>query len=200
MLALTFGNEARRDTTIARIRAIHQRVRGTLARPAGRYAAGTPYSADDPELLLWVHATLLESIVIVYGLLVRPLKTDALDRFCSESAPTLLALGGDPAAAPRTWRALQEYIERVHHTGALHVSQEGREIARAVLWPRVADVSLPGSSVNRLFTIGLLPADVRASYGLLWSSRQERQLRRAIRVLRLARRVTPAFVARWPER
>jgi uncharacterized protein (DUF2236 family) len=200
MLALTFGDEAVRDRTLARIRAIHQTVRGSLRGPAGRFAEGTPYSANDPELLLWVHGTLLESIVVLYGLVVGPLDTESRDRFCIESAPTLLALGGDPATAPRSWRALQQYMQGVHDSGVLHVTQEAREIARAVLWPRLWRLSLPGSSINRLFTIGLLPQTVRASYGLPWSRRRERQLRRAIRALRRVRRVTPAMIARWRER
>src|ERR1700710_2761913 len=36
-----------------RVRSMHSKVRGELAEPAGRFPAGTPYSADDPELLLW---------------------------------------------------------------------------------------------------------------------------------------------------
>ena len=40
---------------------MHARVRGVLAEPPGRFPAGTPYAADDPELLLWILAMLVDS-------------------------------------------------------------------------------------------------------------------------------------------
>src|SRR5690606_11371838 len=58
MLALTFGDAAAQRTTIDNILSIHRRVRGTIPEAAGRFPAGTPYSAEDPDLVLWVHATL----------------------------------------------------------------------------------------------------------------------------------------------
>ena len=45
------------------IRAIHRRVNGSLASASGSFAAGARYSAEDPALVLWVHGTLIESIV-----------------------------------------------------------------------------------------------------------------------------------------
>ena len=45
---------------------MHRRVRGELAAPAGRFAAGTPYAADDPALLLWILAALADSAAVVY--------------------------------------------------------------------------------------------------------------------------------------
>jgi uncharacterized protein (DUF2236 family) len=197
MLALTFGDEPRRDTTLSHIRSIHRRVNGTLASQAGRFPAGTPYSAEDPHLLLWVHATVLESIAHTYQLLVAPLDRGALDALCHESAPTLLALGGEAATAPRSWAALTTYIEGIHRGGVLHVTPQGREIADAVLSPRIRGVPMPGGSLHRLITIGLLPASTRDAYGFPWNARREKRLRRALSVLRTARRVAPSFLARW---
>ena len=63
---VAFGpaEDARRATR--RVRAMHRRVRGELAEPAGRFAAGTPYAADDPALLLWILAALADSAAVVY--------------------------------------------------------------------------------------------------------------------------------------
>jgi uncharacterized protein (DUF2236 family) len=57
MLALTFGDEAEAARAAATINAIHDRVHGEVVDGTPRYPAGTRYSAHDPELLLWVHAT-----------------------------------------------------------------------------------------------------------------------------------------------
>ena len=87
MLAITFGDEPRRSAAIDGIRRIHTRVHGTLPDPVGPFPVGTPYSAEDPALLLWVHATLIESIVITYQHLVGPLSADERDAYCVASAP-----------------------------------------------------------------------------------------------------------------
>src|SRR5215213_10687290 len=54
MDAVAFGTKAEANRRTARVRAMHRRVSGALAEDAGRFPAGTPYRADDPELLLWI--------------------------------------------------------------------------------------------------------------------------------------------------
>ena len=68
MLSLTFGDTEQMIAAAAGINTIHGRVRGRI--PEG---AGAAYSAHDPDLQRWVHATLLESIPATYELLVGPL-------------------------------------------------------------------------------------------------------------------------------
>src|SRR4051794_28217422 len=60
MNAVAFGPRRRADRLTAHVRAMHRRVRGELPEAAGRFPAGTPYRADDPELLLWILAALAE--------------------------------------------------------------------------------------------------------------------------------------------
>jgi uncharacterized protein (DUF2236 family) len=199
MLSLAFGDAAARERTLDTIRAIHRRVHGVLPVPVGTFPAGTQYSAEDPALLLWVHATLLESIPDIYQRVVAPLTPGELDAFCDESAPTLLALGGEADRAPRTWRALCRYIDEVHRSGILAITQEARDIAHAVLTPRLAGWPLPGGSLHRLITIGLLPESIRQAYGFAWNDARTRRLDRTLRLLRSARRLTPDVLARWSD-
>ena len=72
MDTIGFGSRADADRATRRVRAMHRRVRGELAEPAGRFPAGTPFAADDPELLLWVLATLVDSALVVYDKYVAP--------------------------------------------------------------------------------------------------------------------------------
>jgi uncharacterized protein (DUF2236 family) len=198
MLALTFGDDAARGETLERIRGIHRTVHGTLPRAAGPFAAGTRYSAEDPELLLWVHATLLESIPDIYQRLVAPLTPAELDAFCKESAPTLVALGGDPDRVPLTWCALRRYVDEVHSRGVLAITPEGHEIARAVLSPHIGRLPFPGGSIHRLVTIGLLPKSIRDAYAFEWNLARARRFDRTMRIIRATRRVMPDVLARWP--
>ena len=66
MGTIGFGTKADADRVTRRVRAMHRRVSGRLGEPAGPYPAGTPYRADDPELLLWVLFTLVDSGLVVY--------------------------------------------------------------------------------------------------------------------------------------
>src|SRR6187455_2854595 len=63
---VAFGERDRARAATRRVRAMHRRVRGELAEPAGRFPAGTPYAADDPALLLWILASLADSAAVVY--------------------------------------------------------------------------------------------------------------------------------------
>ena len=105
MLALTFGDEVEQHGAIEGILAIHRRVHGTLRETVGRFPAGTRYSAEDPDLVLWVHVTLLESMVLAHDALLAPLSGDERDAYCAESAWVPVALGARAEDVPATWAA-----------------------------------------------------------------------------------------------
>ncbi len=72
MNTITFGTRAEADRATRRVRAMHRAVRGQLPETVGRYPAGTPYRADDPELLMWILYSLVDSSIVVYTHLRRP--------------------------------------------------------------------------------------------------------------------------------
>lgn len=197
MLALTFAGPDAHAAAIAGIRAIHRRVHGTLAVRVGRFPAGTRYSAEDPALLLWVHATLVHSTADIYSRIVTPLTPGELDEVCVDSLPVLGELGGDTTAAPHTWPALLDYLRDVEGRGTLALTPETRAIGLAVLAPRAAGLPLPLSGLQQLITAGLLPASLREAYGLPWDAARERRFARALAVLRRIRGLTPDALARW---
>ena len=197
MLSLTFGGDERREAAIERIRAIHTTVNGTLAASAGPFPAGTRYSAEDPALLLWVHATLLDSTADIYQRVVGPLTSDELNALCVEATPLLDALGGDPSTTPRSWEALQRYMTAVYDSGVLAVSEQARELAAAVLTPRAAGIAVPFGGLHQLMAIGLLPAGLRTQYGFEWNQARARRFDRTVRMLRAIRRVAPRAAAQW---
>lgn len=197
MLALTFGSEARRLAALERIRAIHRTVNGTLADAAGPFPAGARYSAEDPHLLLWVHATLLDSNARIYQHVVGRLSDAELDAMCGEAAPLVEELGGNAATTPREWRALQDYMAGVEASGELVVTPAARAIGRAVLAPRAAGWRAPFSGLHTLVGVGLLPPFLREAYGFDWSAAHDARFRRAIRAIRSARRFAPAAIACW---
>jgi uncharacterized protein (DUF2236 family) len=199
MLALTFGRAADRDQAIAGIRRIHQRVHGRLRETVGPFPAGTPYSAEDPALVHWVHLTLLDSVVPVADLLVAPMDEAARDAYCREAAWVAVALGADPQAVPVRWRDVRAAVDAACASDVLSIGPDARALVPAVLAPRglLAVAAAPAARVNRLATIGWLPERVRAGYGFEWGPRESRRLARTVRLLRAARRWTPDRIALW---
>jgi uncharacterized protein (DUF2236 family) len=199
MLALTFGDDDARQARIDGILAIHPRVHGRLPETVGSLQAGTPYSAEDPELVLWVHATLLESLPLAYECLVHPLSEADHDAYCAESAGVAVALGARERHVPRTRVALRAYMDAMLGSGRIVVGPQARELADAVLRPPMAALVWPAAALNRLITSGLLPLHLRARYGFHWNPRRERRFHRALALIGSTRRVLPAPLALWPE-
>ncbi len=199
MLSLTFGDDTSRQKTLDAIRAIHRRVNGVLREPTGSYPSGTRYSTEDPNLVLWVHATLIESVLLVYERLVAPLTMAERDEYCAEAFPVAVALAARERDVPRTWAGLRAYLDRMYASNAIVVGTQGRELAQAVLSPSGGWMVAPATWLNRIITIGLLPSQLREQYSMTWSARDERTVARLVGVLRLARRLTPDVIALWPE-
>ena len=186
MLWLTFGDDEQMLTAAAGINAIHARVRG----------AG--YSAGDPELQRWVHATLLDSIPLAYERLVGPLSDAERDRFCAEAAIIEPLLGVPAGRLPRDAGQLAAYMDETLSGGRIVVTDTSRALARAVLYPPRWYLAWPAFRPMQLLAIGTLPPRIREAYGLPWSARDEGALARWTSVLRTSRRLLPPFAREWP--
>jgi uncharacterized protein (DUF2236 family) len=198
MQQLCFGSERQALAAAARINAIHDRVHGELREAAGIFAAGTPYSAHDPALLTWVHATLLDMNLRVYELLVSPLDVEDKDRYCSEASAIEGRFGIPEGRLPRSVSELRRYMNGMFASGEITVTDIARTLARAILYPQVFPVAAPAFSFMRLTTIGLLPPTIRAEYGLPWSAGREAWLRRSTAFVRTLLRLTPSMLRHWP--
>ena len=197
MLSLTYGTDAERQATLDVIRAIHRRVNGTLTDACACFPAGTRYSAEDPALLTWVHATLIESVVLVYEQLVAPLTAVERDRYCDDAAEVAIALGASFQGVPRSWTALEAYMEERYASGEIAAGQQALTLAEALVSPggwlsrRLAAPSVV------FVAAGLLPPHVRIQYRFAWNRRRERRFARTMVLLRRMRRALPRRFTQW---
>jgi uncharacterized protein (DUF2236 family) len=198
MLALTFGSDEEVQATASRINAIHSRTRGTLREAAGVFPAGTPYSASDPELLRWVHATMVDSVPMAYELFVGPLTREEKDRYCAEAATIAPLLGIPDGLLPCSLDAHEKYMAQMFVNGQIVVTENARNLARGLLTPPFGRAGAPFFSVVRLSAIGLLPSDIRRAYGMPWDGRDDRALARRVALVRQVRRWLPRVLREWP--
>ena len=199
MLAITFGDQSRRAAAIAGIRKIHTRVNGSLRETVGPFPAGTPYSAEDPALLLWVHATLIESILVTYEHVVGPLCRQDLDDYCAVSAPSSVELGMREEEAPLSWASLQDCLGRIYQSGVITVGPQASEIADALLRTSIPGPLAPARWVTGTLTTGLLPSRVRDEYGLRWDASRQRRFEQLTAAIRTFRKIAPTLVTVWPD-
>lgn len=154
-LALIYGNI---DAAAARIRMVHERVRGRTG--------GISYRANDPRLLLWVHATLIDSTMEVYQRFVRPLPETAWRCYYEEQKLSGTMLGIPEDCLPADLDAFRDYFRGMLEGDELRATLTSRRLVNDVLRPPLPLAYRPATELSRLVTIALLPVRVRRMFCL----------------------------------
>ena len=187
MAKLTFGSPEVSAAQTVLLERMHQRVNGVTED-------GEAYGALDPDLLLWVWATLSDTALLMYESVRRPLSADSRSCYYEESKLVAYACGVPPGGCPPTLDDFTTYFDRVVDED-LRVTSAGRAVAHATMvppLPRPLDRVTAGP--NQLVTAGLLPPTVRAQFGFEWNEHRERELRTFLRRFASANRVAPRRV------
>jgi uncharacterized protein (DUF2236 family) len=192
---VAFGPRADAERATRRVRAMHRRVRGALAEPAGRFPAGTPYAADDPELLLWILAALADSALLVYDRCVTSLSRAERDAAWQDYKLVGRQFGLRDDQMPAEIEDFDRYMAEMLEGDDLHVTPEARELAvRIVMRPPVPLHMRPLLELANFVTVGLLPSGLRRQYGLSWDPARALVLRGGTEYAR--RVVVPLLPAR----
>ncbi|USU03413.1 oxygenase MpaB family protein [Sphingomonadaceae bacterium OTU29MARTA1] len=153
----TYGATATAEALIAKVRTIHDRVAGTLPD-------GTPYSANDPDLLTWVHVAEVGSFLAAHRRYRDPAFPDAeQDRYLAEYAIVAEKLGA--TGVPRTRNQIDAYMARIRPQ--LRADHRTREVARALLQQQPASLAMaPAQKLLMEGGIDLLPDWAARMHGL----------------------------------
>ena len=161
-----FGPRAQADRMTRAVREMHRRVRGTLKEDAGLFPKGTPYRADDTDLLMWVLFTLVDSGLVVYRMYVADLSDDEQAAYWEDYKVVGQLFGLRRRDMPDTLADLRRYRRGMLDSGHLVVSEWARSRAREiVLHPPVPLLARPLIETINFITIALLPDEIRRQYG-----------------------------------
>ncbi len=172
MATIYFGTKKQADETAQRLWRIHSAIQGQYSTPDSRFQTPdsrlqtsdsklqTPnfklqtYSANDPDLLLWVLATLTDTTLQVYNRLpFLDLPPDWRERFYEESKVAARVLGIPDEAYPPDLQAFEKYFSEILNSELLGSSPTCRDMAQAIVQhPRAP------KRWASLFTAGWLPA------------------------------------------
>jgi uncharacterized protein (DUF2236 family) len=158
--AITFGSKAEAHAAADRINGIHARVRGVDE------VTGLPYDALDPELLLYVHACLVDSALLFEELTVGELDGSGRQRFHEEQMLAAEMVLVPREIVPKTVPELRAYLQGVYDSGTLRVTDSARAVAELFVHPpREAEWRPILRGVSRL-AFATLPPELRQMYGI----------------------------------
>jgi uncharacterized protein (DUF2236 family) len=183
MWAIIFDEKSHALSTLEQLKNVHRKVHGEI-QPAEPVPAGTPYDALDEELLLWVFATLIDSAIKSYGLLVRRLSPSEKSRYYDESKALARLFEISDALIPPSLADFNNYMERMIASSAIAIGPTARSLSQEIVYPQPW-ILKPGSPLHRLMTAGLLPDKLRRGYGLPWNQRREKMFRAFAKMIRI---------------
>ncbi len=203
MSRIYFGTAGEAEETGRVVQAMHRRVGGKVPADYGPIAKGTAYDAGDPELGLWVLATLADSALVYYGRIFGSLAAADRERYWSEYRQVGELLGLPPDSMPATVADLDDYVAGRLEDGSLWISDERRDQAeRMILEPPYTGLLraafLPVTETVRLISVGLLPPQIRDLFGFSWDPGREALLRSTLLQLRLGSRFWPDAIRLHP--
>ncbi len=182
---VVFGSTPRAERAIRRMNAIHAAVRGSVPE------TGRDYMARDPRLLLWVHATLIDTALRVYDRYVEPLSEADAEAYYAESIEIATRLGVPHDAMPASLAGMRDEMARMIASGEVEVSPTARGLAPFVLHPTRFPPRLAWDAAH-LISLSVLPPAVRRGYGIRWSRARERGMDVAATTIRRTLPLVPS--------
>jgi uncharacterized protein (DUF2236 family) len=189
--AITFADPERSRRAASQLRRRHAEVSGTTED-------GSAYEALDPDLLLWVWATLGDCLVRSHERFVHPLTEVEREELYSEWKLVARACGVPPGACPETWTDFGVYFRDVLDADLLP-TEVACTVAGYVRRPPVPfPLNIISGEFMHILTGGQLPAQLRSELGFGWNPLYEVAFETSAAVCRLAARVVPGAVRRAP--
>jgi uncharacterized protein (DUF2236 family) len=180
-LTVVYGTTAAARAEIRRLNELHRTIGGPVVDAEAREIHGDRYSGRDPELSLWVHATLIDSTIEAYHAWIEPYDMASRRRCYEETRPIGRAFGIPDGLLPPDYDAFERYMaQMLEDGGPIRVTPTARDIGREVVNPPLGPVvPLLGWVPTPLYNwtmwpaIGLLPPRIRDEFGFAWGAREK---------------------------
>ena len=180
-LTIVYGTTTQARAEIGRLNRFHREVSGPVRDPAAARSFGPAYRARDPELSLWVHATLIDATLVAHDRWIGNLTHAQRAGFYDETRPIGRAFGVPDTLLPADIEAFEAYLERmIAPDGPVQVGSIARDLAGVILRPPLGPVHpilawIPAGVYAWTMwpAVDLLPEPIRIGYGLPWGRREQ---------------------------
>jgi uncharacterized protein (DUF2236 family) len=191
------GSREEADQALAAVHRLHERISGTLPAAAGHHPAGTPYSAFDPELMLWTLAVIADSGRAIYETMVRPLRAEERESLWQDYLRFGELFGMPREVAPATYPEFAAWFAERLASPDLHATPHALEMAPLVAFKQPVPAAARGNiAVQNHFIKGTLPPRVREIFGIRWTPAHESSFRAMAAAHRRARHAFPRKMRR----
>lgn len=192
MWSIVFDPRAEARAALDRVETVHKRVRGKVP-PSEPCFSGADYDALDQALLLWVHATLVDTAMLAYDCFVAPMEERAKTIYYDDSRELARLFGIDESIIPAGLTEFERYMSGMLSGGMIGVGPVAKRLGRDVLYPRPWIFKAAGP-LFRFVTAALLPEKLREGYGLTWNERRAKIFSRLSAVARATLPWMPARI------
>jgi uncharacterized protein (DUF2236 family) len=191
------GSRAEADEVLARVHRLHESVKGELPEAAGAHPAGTPYSAFDPELMLWTLAVIADSGREMYETLVRPLSEAEREDLWQDYVRFGELFELPRSEVPSSHREFKSWFDAKLAAPELQATEHGLEMAPLVAFRQPVPAPARGNlTVQNHIIKGTLPPRVREIFGIRWTRAHESSFRSIAATSRRTRRFFPRQMRR----
>lgn len=143
----------------------HIEIQGKIPYHAGAFKIDSEYRANEVAAMIWVHATLWETIVTMYEKFNDPLTQAEKDRFYEETKLFAMVFGIPESALPRSWDEFMDYTESMWYSPQLTVTNNARALKEDLFDARSVWLILP-LWIQEVVTSVTLPAPIAEGYGM----------------------------------
>ena len=191
---VAFGTTAEARRATAGVNRLHQKVTGTLPKGHGtrKVKGGSSYTAKDEDLLLWVHATFVDTLLESHDRLVGGLTNVERDRFVKEWEPVGRLIGVPDRLFWPDFASMRAYVNHQLEEGFATPGEGSLLVSRTITHPPLPSPVLRPLFESMVFvSLGFLPPALRKRYHVLWTPAHEAAHRSLELFLRTARRTMP---------
>ncbi len=177
MIKIYFGDWQTALESGKKLHHIHSMIRGTVVGNNGGRTINLQYCANDPDLLLWVLATLIDTTLVLYEAVCEPLTGSEKSRFYEESKLVATVMGIPKETIPNDLDAFYSYYNGMLDGEELRVDAVTLRLSKAIFQPPYFPAYLA-----KVLATGFLPPRFRREYGLEYTAKKRKHFRWAVAV------------------
>ncbi|MCG8313060.1 MAG: DUF2236 domain-containing protein, partial [Pseudomonadales bacterium] len=197
VLSIVYGSldQAIREAVI--VRDVHSKIVGNLEQASGVFTKGSEYRANEANAMLWVHATLWDTTVLMHELFIKPLTREEKEAFYEETRLFAYMFGIPDDILPPNWHEFIEYNQRMRDSDELFVTDATRELAGFLFKPLHLTLT-PAMYWLRVVTAATLNERLREGFHLSYGTREQRLFNVGRKAIHLIDKVSPPIVRYGP--
>lgn len=190
ILAMVYGSLPQAMAAADRVRRAHDGIQGDMKYDAGAFKKGSEYRANEINAMIWVHATLWETMVTMYEKIERPLSDDEKERFYQETKLFAMLFGIPEDALPKDWNDFMAYNRAMWDSPQLTVTPATKELADYLFKPK-SILLIPAMSIQKTFTAANMPERLRKEYGMSYGWIRKANYKTLLFAARITDRLLP---------